>query len=125
MTLKERLYKVVRSQDSLIPIILRDDDGELEDSSSVTRVDLLFKREGYADYTISSSQDPTWFTLASPAVVNGVDLNIVLVNLRQIDTTPTDGRYTVDIFVWDAVDTNGRLRDTIEVEVRPAVPAAT
>ena len=121
MTLQTHAYVVVRGKDSHIDIPLLQD-GELVPSDGITRCDLVFRREGVADLTISSSNNPIWFTLQQPAVIDGINLVTVRANLRDLPTPPTDGKYRVDVYLWDFEAQNGRLWGTIDVEVRPAPP---
>ena len=122
MTLANHLYPVVRGRDSLIDLPLLQD-GELALSDGITRCDLVFRREGVADFTISSSTQPSWFALQQPVVIDGITLSIIRANLRSIGQPPADGRYRVDVYLWDTENVNGRLWSTIDVEVRPAPPS--
>lgn len=123
MTLAAQLYVVVRGSDSIVEIPLVED-GTLVPSSGVTRCDLVFKRPGVADVAFSSSVTPTWFDLQSSDVIDGITLSIIRVNLGQIPTPPADGRYKVDVFIYDADFINGRLWGTLDFEVRPAKAVA-
>lgn len=122
MTLQNQLYVVVRGKDSLIDLPLTED-GALVSSDGITRCDLVFRREGVASVAFSSSSSQaSWFVLQQDTVLDGVAVKVVRVNLRQIPATPVDGRYKVDVFLWDADFTNGRLWATLDVEVRAAPP---
>lgn len=121
MTLQNHAYVVVRGKDSMIDIPLLQD-GELVPSDGITRCDLAFHREGVADITISSATNAAWFNLQEAAVIDGLALRMVRANLKDLPTPPADGRYRVDVFLWDSEATNGRLWGTVDVDVRPAPP---
>lgn len=123
MTLERQLYKVVRGKDSPIEIPLLEA-GAISESTEITRCDLTFRRDGVADITFSSDNDPSWFTLQDPESVDGQIKNIIEINLRQIPTPPANGRYEVDVYLWDSEYTNGRLWGTIDIEILAAPPAA-
>lgn len=119
------LSVIVRGRDSPIdiPLLL---DGRLVPSDGVTRCDLVFKREGAVDFTFSSAlaAHAAFFSLQASETLDGISLRIIRVNLRAMPSPPLDGRYKVDVFLWDADFTNGRLWGTLDVEVRPAIPVA-
>lgn len=122
MTLANRLYRVDRGKDSIIEIVIQDE-GKAVDSTQVTRCDLVFKRSGVADISFSSSVDASWFTLSDPEEVDGLDVNVIEINLRQLPDPPAAGRYRVDVHLWDSEYVNGRFWGTIDVEVRDAPPS--
>lgn len=124
MTLEAQLYVIVRGKDSPLDIPLTEDGG-LVPSDGITRCDLVFRREGVADVTISSASpvQSTWFSLQEPVEIEGRELTIVRVNLRSIPTPPTDGRYRVDVYLYDVDFLAGRYWGTIDIEIRPAPPA--
>ncbi len=124
MTLQAYQYVVVRGTVSFVPIPLLLD-GKLIPSDGITRCDLVFRREGAADLTISSASPSqlSWFALQKIEVIDGVELPIVSVNLRNIPTPPANGRYKVGVFLWDEESPNGRLWGTIDIEIQAGIPA--
>lgn len=121
MTLARNLYNVTKGSNSPFSIALREN-GAVVSSASVTRCDLVFKRPGAATVNLSSSVHGAWFTLQKDATVDGRDTKVIRIDLK--DTTLAVGRYEVDIYVFDAVNTAGRYAGTIDVEIDAANPAA-
>lgn len=115
---------IVRGRDSPIDIPLTVD-GKLVPSDGITRCDLVFKREGVTDITFSSATvGAVTFALQTSEVIDGITLRIIRANFRNVPTPPADGRYKVDVFLWDADFPNGRFWGTLDVEIRPAIPVA-
>lgn len=121
MTLERQLYRITRGKDSPLelPVTV---DGQLVDSDGITRCDLVFRRQGVADLKIDSATNPTWFTLQKAETIDGLSINIVYANLRQVADPPANGIYAVDVYLYDADFANGRLWGTIDAEVRAATP---
>ncbi len=120
MSLKRKLHITTKGQDSPFFLELRGTDGKLENSTGTTVCELVLKQTGAADVLITSASDPSWFDLTKAATVDGQDIAVVEVDLRL--TTEAVGRYTVDAFLKDATDTEGRLRQTFDLEIRAAIP---
>ena len=122
MTLARNIYHVTKASNSPFPIALRED-GLLVSSVGVTRCDLIFKKPGAASVNVSSSEDSTWFDLQHETVIDGIDTQVIRVDLN--DTALDPGRYEVDVYVFDAVNTDGIFTGTIDVEINAANPAAS
>jgi hypothetical protein len=116
---------IVRGRDSIIELALLEND-VLVPSTGVERCDLVLKRSGMVDQTVSSIGvgQEDWFDLQYPAVFGGRQTTVVRVNLAGIDDPPPDGRCEGHVFLWDQEHTNGRFWGTINLEIRATPPEA-
>ena len=114
MTTARAFYKVTKGKNSPFNIFL-EEDGVLVSSEGVTRCDLNFIQNEVAGPVISSSVDPGFFTLEHPATKDGISTKAIRVDLK--DATLNPGRYVVEVFVYDAVSTDGRFGGTFPAQI--------
>jgi hypothetical protein len=65
------------------------------------RCDLTFERAGSTSISFTSDDEPTWFDLQFPAVVNGREMNVVRVNLGNVPDPPAGGRWECRVTILD------------------------
>jgi hypothetical protein len=119
MPLERKLSVLVRGHDSIVEILLLED-GIPVDSTGVERCEIVFKRPGSADVTISSadSGQGSWFDFEYPLIINGEARTVIRANFRDLSDPPANGRWQCHVFIWDLEHISGRLWGYYDVEIR-------
>lgn len=114
---RETIYK---TRDNVISFAL-DEGSELQSASGITKCKLAFKRDGQADVILDSSVDTGFFTKDQESV-NGQRVSVLSFKLGPIAQSKpiADGIYNVEVYLYDAVNTNGVFWDSFPALVRVA-----
>jgi hypothetical protein len=115
--LERKLHLIHPLVDSFIEIAVTEN-GLPVGSEGVIRCDLTFKRPGSTSMSFSSDTVPSWFTLAFPSIVNGKELNVVRVNLKDIPDPPANGRWQCHVTIWDALSVGGMTCGAFDVDIQ-------
>lgn len=118
MTKRTRELVVLGKDSPIVWFLLADN--RVVGADVLTGVDLVFRRFGVANVTITSALNPTWFQFTETRIVRGKQYTVLEVDLK--DSALTAGFvYQVDVYLKDAAHPAGHLWDEgIQIEVRAA-----
>jgi hypothetical protein len=100
--LERKLHIIHRTSDVFVDIAITEN-GIPVASDGVVRCDITFERPGSASVTISSADNPAWFDLQFPTTVNGIDMNVVRVNLGNAPAVALSGRWDSRVTIFDTL----------------------